>query len=172
MTVYELQTQIEQIVGRINGRSRVNWAPVKFFFRALPFEEVVSHDGGSWITRCATAESRGKEYVAAQVLPAAGRCAVGVRRCGRGVSRCRADQSARHRRSDRTPRQRSEPGQAQSRLRELFAIVEHNDIRMWGEAFIDAVRSSLAADEAAVVTERGARGLAPSQRASPEDSGW
>lgn len=29
--------------------------------------------------------------------------------------------------------------EAESRLRSLFGIVEHNDIRHWGEAFLDAV---------------------------------
>lgn len=42
MRVYdELQTQIEQAVGRINGRfARIGWTPLQFFFRSLPFEEV------------------------------------------------------------------------------------------------------------------------------------
>ncbi len=42
MTIYdELQGQIEQAVGRINGRfARIGWTPLQFFFRSLPFEEV------------------------------------------------------------------------------------------------------------------------------------
>src|SRR3546814_8433135 len=44
MTVYrQLQRNIEEAVGRINGRfSRVGWTPVQFFARALPFHEVVA----------------------------------------------------------------------------------------------------------------------------------
>ncbi|HAU80787.1 MAG TPA: hypothetical protein DCW96_09020, partial [Stenotrophomonas sp.] len=55
MTIYRtLQNQIEQAVGRINGRfSRLDWTPVRFFAQALPFEEVVAHYAAAqvmWIT--------------------------------------------------------------------------------------------------------------------------
>jgi len=45
MTVYrKLQSQIEQAVGRINGRfASVGWTPVQFFFRSFPFEELVAY---------------------------------------------------------------------------------------------------------------------------------
>src|SRR5690606_26909793 len=45
MKIYrDLQSQIERAVGRINGRySRVGWTPVQFFFRAVPFEELVAY---------------------------------------------------------------------------------------------------------------------------------
>ena len=45
MTAYvasgQPKAQIEQAVGRINGRfARVGWTPLQFYFRSLPFEEV------------------------------------------------------------------------------------------------------------------------------------
>ena len=45
MTIYaELLGQIEQAVGRINGRfSRVGWTPVQFFYRAVPFDQLVAY---------------------------------------------------------------------------------------------------------------------------------
>lgn len=163
MSVYdELQTQIEQIVGRINGRfSRVNWAPVKFFFRALPFEEVVSlytMADVMWITPLRDGLNLvAKEYVAAQVLSGGRGVLVLSEFAGAAAELHGAVLTNPHDTADLTARLYQaiamNPAEAQSRLRELFAIVEHNDIRMWGEAFIDAVRSSLAADEAAVVKQ-------------------
>jgi glucosylglycerol-phosphate synthase len=55
MNVYRtLQVQIEQAVGRINGRhSRLDWTPVRFFSRSLAFEDVVSHYAAAdvmWVT--------------------------------------------------------------------------------------------------------------------------
>ena len=39
-----IQLQIEQTVGRINGRfSLPGWHPIEFFFRAFPFEETISY---------------------------------------------------------------------------------------------------------------------------------
>ena len=39
-----IQHQIEQAVGRINGRfSQPGWHPVEFFFRAIPFEQIISY---------------------------------------------------------------------------------------------------------------------------------
>ncbi|MDV7389858.1 hypothetical protein RZS08_00835, partial [Arthrospira platensis SPKY1] len=40
--------------------------------------------------------------------------------------------------------------EAEARLRELFGIVQHNDIHRWGEDFLDAVESSVVAAQAAV----------------------
>jgi len=74
MTVYdELQGRIEQAVGRVNGRfARVGWTPVQFFFRALPFEEVVAWYAIAdlmWITPLRDGLNLvAKEYVATQRL--------------------------------------------------------------------------------------------------------
>jgi len=70
MTIYRsLQTQIDQTVGRINGRfSRMDWTPVRFFSRALPFEQVVAHYAVAdvmWITPLRDGMNLvAKEYVA------------------------------------------------------------------------------------------------------------
>ncbi len=74
MTVYdELQTQIEQAVGRINGRfARIGWTPVQFFFRSLPFDEVVAWYAMAdvmWITPLRDGLNLvAKEFVATQGL--------------------------------------------------------------------------------------------------------
>src|SRR5690606_26450106 len=72
MRVYdELQTQIEQAVGRINGRfARIGWTPLQFFFRSLPFEEVSAWYAMAdvmWITPLRDGLNLvAKEFVAAQ----------------------------------------------------------------------------------------------------------
>lgn len=45
MKIYEkVQQELDQAVGRINGKySEFNWTPIRFFFRSLPFEEVVMY---------------------------------------------------------------------------------------------------------------------------------
>lgn len=74
MTVYnELQSQIEQAVGRINGRfARIGWTPLQFFFRSLPFEEVSAWYAMAdvmWITPLRDGLNLvAKEFVAAQGL--------------------------------------------------------------------------------------------------------
>jgi len=55
MEIYEtLRTEVDRIVGRINGRfSTLEWTPVRYFYRSLPFEEVVAHYAAcdiAWIT--------------------------------------------------------------------------------------------------------------------------
>lgn len=44
MEIYEkTREQLDQVVGRINGRfSSMDWTPVRYFYRSFPFEELVS----------------------------------------------------------------------------------------------------------------------------------
>ena len=43
MEVYKAtREKLDQVVGRINGRfSRLGWTPVRYFYRSIPFEELV-----------------------------------------------------------------------------------------------------------------------------------
>ena len=45
MSIYRsIEHQMQQVIGRINGKfSLPGWTPVEFFFRAIPFEEVVAY---------------------------------------------------------------------------------------------------------------------------------
>jgi len=70
MEIYqEIQQRVEEAVGRINGRfSRLDWTPIRYLFRALPFEEVLTlyavADVG-WITPLRDGLNLvAKEYVA------------------------------------------------------------------------------------------------------------
>ncbi len=44
MEIYEqTREKLDQVVGRINGRfARLDWTPVRYFYRSLPFDELVS----------------------------------------------------------------------------------------------------------------------------------
>jgi len=70
MEIYDsLREELDRIVGRINGRfSTLDWVPVRYFYRSLPFEEVVAHYaacGIAWITPLRDGLNLvAKEYVA------------------------------------------------------------------------------------------------------------
>ena len=55
MEIYEsLRVEVDRTVGRINGRfSTLDWVPVRYFYRSLPFDEVIAHYAAcdvAWIT--------------------------------------------------------------------------------------------------------------------------
>jgi len=77
MEIYDsLREELDRIVGRINGRfSTLDWVPVRYFYRSIPFEEVVAHYAAcaiAWITPLRDGLNLvAKEYVATR--SAAGR---------------------------------------------------------------------------------------------------
>lgn len=149
MTVYdELQVQIEQAVGRVNGRyAEVGWTPIRFFFRPLPFEEVVAWYAESdvmWITPLRDGLNLvGKEYVATQGQT--GGCGVLVLSefAGAAAELHGALLTNPHDPADLRERLRQalemDPVERESRLRGLNEIVHHNDVSRWGSEFLDAV---------------------------------
>ena len=70
MEIYDsLREELDRTVGRINGRfSTLDWVPVRYFYRSLPFEEVVAHYAAcdvAWITPLRDGLNLvAKEYVA------------------------------------------------------------------------------------------------------------
>ena len=74
MKIYDrIQKELEQAIGEINGRySSLEWTPIRYFFRSVPFEEVVSYYALSdvaWITPLRDGLNLvAKEYVAVQGL--------------------------------------------------------------------------------------------------------
>ena len=72
MEIYEsLRVEVDRAVGRINGRfSTLNWVPVRYFYRSLPFEEVLAHYVAcdiAWITPLRDGLNLvAKEFVAAK----------------------------------------------------------------------------------------------------------
>ena len=150
MTVYnELQTQIEQAVGRINGRfARIGWTPLQFFFRSLPFEEVSAWYAMAdvmWITPLRDGLNLvAKEFIAAQGLLGGRGVLVLSEFAGAAAELKGALLTNPHDPADlaqtcylalNLPK-----SEAQARLRELFDIVCFNDIRRWGEDFLAGVQ--------------------------------
>ena len=156
MTVYnELQNEIEQAVGRINGKyAQVGWTPVQFFFRAVPFDELVAYYSMAdvmWITPLRDGLNLvAKEYVATQgktggrgvlVLSEFAGAAAEVK----GAVLC----------NPHDPAEMAEtcyfalsmhPEDAAARIGEAFDVVSYYDIGYWGKAFLDEVAASAEAN--------------------------
>ncbi|WFF41149.1 glucosylglycerol-phosphate synthase [Salinicola endophyticus] len=150
MTIYdELQTQIEQTIGHINGRfADVGWTPVQFYFRGFPFEELMAWYAMAdvmWITPLRDGLNLvAKEFVATQGLTQGCGVLVLSEFAGAAAELKGAILTNPHDLHDlaRTcylglnlPR-----AEAQARLRQLNDIVEYNDIRRWGDEFIAAIK--------------------------------
>ena len=149
MTIYdELLSQIEQTVGRINGHfAQVGWTPVQFFFRALPFEDLVAYYTVAdlmWITPLRDGLNLvAKEYVATQGLTKGSGVLVLSEFAGaaaelRGVILA----------NPHHPQELADTcyygltisrSEARNRLDEAFEIVSRYDIEYWGQEFIEAV---------------------------------
>lgn len=152
MQVYdELQQEIEGAVGRINGRfSKVGWVPVQFFFRPLPFEQVVGYYAEAdvmWITPLRDGLNLvAKEFAAAQGLTRGDGVLVLSEFAGAAVQLKGALLTNPHDVNDlaavclqalNMPRQ-----ERRDRIRTLADIVRHHDVRRWGEEFLDAVEAT------------------------------
>lgn len=152
MTIYDsLQAQIEQAVGRINGRfAHVGWTPVQFFFRSFPFEQVVAWYTSAdvmWITPLRDGLNLvSKEFVATQGLTNGQGVLVLSEFAGAAAELKGALLTNPHDHADlKHACHRAlhmDVEEAQSRLRELFEIVHHNDIRRWGDEFLEALEQS------------------------------
>lgn len=149
MTIYEeLLSQIEQTVGRINGQfARVGWTPVQFFFRALPFEELVAYYTMAdvmWITPLRDGLNLvAKEYIATQGLTQGSGVLVLSEFAGAAAELRGAILANPHHPQDLADTcyyalamSRSE---ARNRLTEAFEAVCRYDIGYWGQEFIDSV---------------------------------
>jgi trehalose-6-phosphate synthase len=152
MTVYrQLQVQIEQAVGRINGRfARLDWTPVRFFARALPFEDVVAHYAAAdvmWITPLRDGLNLvSKEFVATQGIEGGSGVLVLSEFAGAAAELKGALLTNPHDPVDLTATLahalKMDQGEAESRLRQLYGIVEEFDVDRWGKDFLAAARAS------------------------------
>jgi glucosylglycerol-phosphate synthase len=152
MTIYrQLQTQIEQAVGRINGKySRLDWTPVRFFARPLPFEDVVAHYAAAdvmWITPLRDGLNLvAKEFVATQGIEGGRGVLVLSEFAGAAAELKGAVQTNPHDPADLTAALAQalamDQDEAEGRLRQLFGIVEEYDVERWGRDFLAAVAAS------------------------------
>ncbi|OGT56859.1 MAG: glucosylglycerol-phosphate synthase [Gammaproteobacteria bacterium RIFCSPHIGHO2_12_FULL_63_22] len=156
MTVYrELQAEIEQSVGRINGRlSRLDWTPVRFFARALPFDSVIAHYAAAdvmWITPLRDGMNLvAKEFVATQGLTNGKGVLVLSEFAGAAAELKGALLTNPHDSEEMvsTLRLALTMGEAErdDRQRTLFDIVRHYDLSRWGHDFLHAARGTETAD--------------------------
>lgn len=151
MTIYdELQVQIEQTVGRINGRfARFGWTPVQFFFRPFPFEELVTYYAMAdvmWITPLRDGLNLvAKEYVATQGMIDGSGVLVLSEFAGAAAELRGAVLANPH-----DPRELTDTcyfglsmsrTEARNRMAEAFDVVKHYDIEYWAKDFLDSVAS-------------------------------
>jgi glucosylglycerol-phosphate synthase len=151
MTVYdELQMQIEQAVGRINGRySRVGWTPVQFFFRGMPFDEICAYYAMAdvaWITPLRDGLNLVcKEYVAVQGLTQGRGVLVLSEFAGAAAELKGAILTNPHDTADLVSGLylglNMGRAEAESRLRQLFDDVRYHDIQRWADEFLGAVNA-------------------------------
>ena len=154
MTIYkQLQTQIEQVVGRINGRhSRVGWVPLQFFFRGFPFEELIPYYATAdimWVTPLRDGLNLiAKEFVAVQGMLRGYGVLVLSEFAGAAAELKGAILTNPHDISDLTARClqaiRMPRTEARGRLRQLFEIVRHHDVAQWGDGFLEAIDAAVA----------------------------
>lgn len=149
MTIYRtLQNQIEQAVGRINGRfSRLDWTPVRFFAQALPFAQVVAHYAAAhvmWITPLRDGLNLvAKEFVATHGIEGSNGVLVLSEFAGAAAELKGAVLTNPHDPADLAAgllQALSMPEEeAGGRLRQLQGIVEYYDVNRWGREFLEAV---------------------------------
>jgi len=150
MTIYRaLQQKIEQTVGRINGSmSRLDWTPVRFFSRVLPFVEVVAHYAAAdvmWITPLRDGLNLvAKEFVATQGLHGGDGVLVLSEFAGaaaelKGALLTNPHDHAELSRTLRRALSMERPERA-SRQNQMFDIVSRHDLARWGREFLACVR--------------------------------
>ncbi len=149
MTVYRnLQTQIEQAVGRINGRfARLDWTPVRFFAQSLRFEQVVAHYAAAqvmWITPLRDGLNLvAKEFVATQGIEGGGGVLVLSEFAGAAAELKGALLTNPHDPADLVATLEQAlampDDEAAGRLRQLYGIVEYHDVHRWGREFLEAL---------------------------------
>lgn len=152
MTVYrQLQTSIEQAVGRINGRfARLDWTPVRFFARSLSFDDVVAHYAAAdvmWITPLRDGLNLvSKEFIATQGIEGGRGVLVLSEFAGAAAELKGALLTNPHDPADLTATLAQalamDSVESEDRLRQLFGIVEEFDVDRWGRDFLAAARAS------------------------------
>lgn len=149
MKVYaSLQKQIEQVVGRINGRyGRVDWQPLQYWFRSVPFEDLIAYYAMAsvmWITPLRDGLNLvAKEFVAVQGLNQGSGVLVLSEFAGAAAELKGALLTNPHDPADLLAMIGQaidmDATEANQRLKALYDIVGHNDIRRWSADFLAAV---------------------------------
>jgi len=152
MEIYEnLRVEVDRIVGRINGRfSTLEWTPVRYFYRSLPYEDVIAHYAAcdvAWITPLRDGLNLvAKEFVATKKSTGKPGVLILSEFAGAAVELHGAlltnpyDASS----MSKTLYQAltMAPDEAEYRCQRMAAIVESNDVAHWGNEFMQAVQAS------------------------------
>jgi trehalose-6-phosphate synthase len=152
MTIYrQLQTQIEQAVGRINGRyAQLDWSPIRFFARGLPFEDVVAYYAAAdvmWITPLRDGLNLvSKEFIAAHGIEDTSGVLVLSEFAGAAAELKGAVLTNPHDPADLAvglqQALQMPDDEAEGRQRQLYDIVSRYDVERWGRDFLDAVEAA------------------------------
>lgn len=161
MEIYEsLRVEVDRTVGRINGRfSTLDWVPVRYFYRSLPFDEVIAHYAAcdvAWITPLRDGLNLvAKEFIAAKKAAGGSGVLILSEFAGAAVELHGAlltnpyDANA----MTATLHQALSMGEDERAYRtaRMGMIVAEHDVARWGEDFLAAVDAAgaHASDEAA-----------------------
>lgn len=152
MEIYEsLRTKVDRIVGRINGRfSTLEWTPVRYFYRSLPFEDVIAHYAAcdvAWITPLRDGLNLvAKEFVATKKATGTVGVLILSEFAGAAVELHGAlltnpyDANS----MSKTLHQALTMGADETayRCQRMAAIVADNDVVRWGDEFMHAVQTA------------------------------
>jgi len=153
MKVYDrIQNELEQAVGRINGRySTLEWTPIRFFFRSVPFEEVVAYYAVSdvaWITPLRDGLNLvAKEYIAVQGLQEQPFGALVISEfAGASVELPYAIRTNPYDNKDLKDSLLSalslDAAERSLRIKRMFEIVKHYDVQRWGQDFLEGLEKA------------------------------
>src|SRR5690606_16122481 len=155
MKVYErIQEELEQAVGKINGKyASMDWTPIRFFFRSVPFEKVISYYAiadVAWITPLRDGLNLvAKEYVAVRGLQEQPDGVLIISEfAGASVELPHAT------RTNPYDSQSLKDGlfnaltldttERQLRMQRLFETVNYYDVQRWGKDFLDGLKKATA----------------------------
>ncbi len=147
MKVYDkILAELEQAIGKINGKyARLDWVPIHFFFRSVPFEEVITYYAiadVAWITPLRDGLNLvAKEYIGVQGLkPAADGVLVISEFAGASVELSYAIRTNPYDIKDLVQGLEQalalDQNDRKLRMERLFEQVTHYDIDNWGKAFM------------------------------------
>ena len=147
MKIYDkVLAELEQAIGKINGKyASLDWVPIRFFFRSVPFEEVVTYYAVAdvaWITPLRDGLNLvAKEYVAVQGLTEEGHGTLIVSEfAGVSVELPYAIRTNPYDTRDLVHGLEQafsiDDIEKKLRMERLFDVVNHYDIDNWGKTFI------------------------------------
>jgi trehalose-6-phosphate synthase len=149
MKVYDqVREHLDLAVGGVNGRfGGIDWTPVNYFVRSLPFEEVVAYYAAcdvAWITPLRDGLNLvAKEYVAAKAADGSDGVLILSEFAGAAVelhgSLLTNPYDATSMVNTLAHALTIDPDERRERLRRLANIVDHHDVKRWGDQFLDAV---------------------------------